>query len=115
METLKVVEQFEQDLSFLSKPEIIELAARKNLAPKPKSYAQAANTPPTASKDTKTRQPFKGSSLVKGIRANTLVLTHDEGDDLDLDAIKSTVQKNTTLEISRVAMAKSGALVGISQ
>src|SRR6201994_4732798 len=108
LETLKTVEQFEKDLSFLSKPEIVDLAARKNLAPKAQQ-----KTDGTKKRDPK--DPWgKGSSLVKGIKPNTLVLNHKESEMIDLDHLKSTLQKTNKdkeLTFNRVAVAKSGAVV----
>src|SRR6201994_561291 len=108
LETLKTVEQFEKDLSFLSKTEIVDLAARKNLAPKPQQ-----NNNKEKKRDPK--DPWgKGTSLIKGIKANTLVLNHKENETIDLDHLKSTLQKTNKdkeLTFNRVAVAKSGAVV----
>ena len=106
LETLKTVEQFEKDLSFLTKPEIVDLAARKNLAPK----TQQTNA---GEKKRDPKDPWgKGLSLVKGIRANTLVLNHKESDAVDTDRLKASLQEaNKNLTINRVAIAKSGAVV----
>lgn len=105
LDTLKHMEQFEKDLSFLSKPEIIDLAAKKAAAPPTK---EAPKRDP--------KNPWgKGSSLVKGIKANTIVLNHHEEmhDDIDTQALQTSLQQTCgdNLKVNRVAIAKSGAVV----
>ena len=108
LDTLKNVEQFEKDLSFLTKPEIIDLAAKKAAAPPQRSQPQQKCDP---------KNPWgKGSSLVKGIKANTVVLNHKEdvmADDIDTKALQTSIQETCGKDatVNRVTIAKSGAVI----
>jgi hypothetical protein len=104
LETLKSVEQFEKEMYFLTKLEIVELAAKKAVAPPPKPEQQKRDP----------KNPWgKGKSLVKGIKANTLVLNHDQEEEIDPAAPHAALVKVTEKDVSinKVSIARSGAVV----
>src|SRR6266704_2061829 len=103
-DTMKSVEQFEKELSFLTKPEIIDLATHKSLAPP---------APSQRKQDLKNPWGNNTSSLIKGIKANTLVLNHKEAEEVDTEVLQVTLQKSydKELTINRVMVAQSSTVM----
>src|SRR6266568_7977608 len=79
------VEKLSEGLSFLTKPEIVNIAAKKYMAPpEPKKLTQLPKRDP--------QNPWgKGTLLVKGPGTKTMILHPSKGVDVDLELIQESL------------------------
>ncbi len=108
------VEKLSEGLSFLTKPEIVNIAAKKYMAPPElKKMAQPPKRDP--------QNPWgKGMSLVKGPGTKTMILHPSKGVEVNLELVQESLVyltpeqvmlKEEAVDVKTVTKARSGAVV----
>src|SRR6266568_1586618 len=108
------VEKLSEGLSFLTKPEIVNIVAKKYMAPpEPKKMAQLPKHDP--------QNPWgKGMSLVKGPGTKTMILCPSKGVEVDLELVQESLVyltpeqamlKEEAVDVKTVTKARSGVVV----